>query len=291
MNLLNYDSQMAKKKVVKPLIIKINSNWVVKNLLAAFSIVLMLVVGAMIFLNVFTKHNQELSVPDLANMLVDEAQVVAEQAGMRVDVTDSAFVKRMRRGAVYRQNPAPGSKVKKGRRIALTINAVNPRQITMPDLIGYSTRQAKAELLSRGLVLGKLIYVQDMATNNVLRQLHGNTEIEPGTMVESESVIDLVVGLNSRDNVTFVPYLAGLRNLSAVEAVHDHSLNLGRLRFDETVRDYEDSLNAVVYRQVPEASDSISVRMGESVDIYLTLDLSRVPVREEKVKNETEDIL
>lgn len=283
---------MAKQTEKKSSVKTVLGNWIVRNLLLALAVVVVLVVGAMVALNVFTKHNQELSVPDLANMTVEEARLVAEEAGMRIDVTDSAFVKRMKRGAVYRQNPVPGSKVKQGRRISLTINAVNPRQITMPDLIGFSTRQAKAELLSRGLVLGKLIYVQDMATNNVLRQLHGDMEIEPGAMVESEAVIDLVVGLNSKDNVTFVPYLAGLRNLSAVEAVHDHSLNVGRLRFDETVKDYEDSLNAVVYRQVPEASDSISVRMGESVDIYLTLDHSRVPVREimeEKVE-ETEEI-
>ena len=272
---------MAKKTENKPKAGKILSNWVVKNLLLAFALVVVLIVGSMIFLNIFTKHNQELSVPDLANMSVEEAQLVAAEAGMRIDVTDSAFVKRMKRGAVYRQNPVPGSKVKQGRRISLTINAVNPRQITMPDLIGYSMRQAKAELLSRGLVLGKLIYVQDMATNNVLRQLHNNMEIGPGEMIDSEAVIDLVVGLNSRDNRTFVPYLAGLRNLSAVEAVHDHSLNIGRLRFDDTVKDYEDSLNAVVYRQTPEANDSISVMMGESVNLYLTLDHSKIPVVEE----------
>ena len=264
---------MSKKKGIL-------NNWIVRNLLIAFAVLVALIVGAMIFLNVATQHNKELIVPDLANMTVEEAHAVATASGMRVDVTDSAFVKRMKRGAVYRQNPAPGSKVKEGRRIAHTINAVNPRHITMPDHIGYSTRQAKAELLSRGLVLGKLIYVQDMATNNVLRQLHNNLEIEPGAMVDSEAVIDLVVGLNSRDNVTFVPYLAGLRSLSAVEAVHVHSLNIGKMRYDDTVKDYEDSLNAVVYRQVPAASDSVSVNMGSAVDLYMTLDHSRVPVRE-----------
>ena len=277
---------MAKKNADKSSKCGFLSNWIVKNILIAISIVVVLIVGSMIFLNVFTKHNQELTVPDLANLTVEEAQMVAAGAGMRVEVTDSAFVKRMKRGAVYRQNPVPGSKVKEGRRISLTINAVNPRQITMPDLIGYSTRQAKAELLSRGLVLGSLIYVQDMATNNVLKQLHNNKEIEPGVMIESESVIDLVVGLNSRDNMTFVPYLAGLRNLSAVEAVHDHSLNLGKLRFDETVKDYEDSLNAVVYKQVPEACDSIPVPMGDKVSLYLTLDHSKVPVIEEVVEDD-----
>lgn len=280
---------MTKKTEKKPVPGGLLSNWIVKNLLIAFAVVVVLIVGSMIFLNVFTKHNQELSVPDLANMTVEEAQLVAEEAGMRIDVTDSAFVKRMKRGAVYRQNPVPGSKVKHGRRISLTINAVNPRQITMPDLIGYSTRQAKAEILSRGLVLGRLIYEQDMATNNVLKQLHNGEVIEPGTMVESEAVIDLVVGLNSRDNMTFVPYLAGLRNLSAVEAVHDHSLNIGKIRFDETVRDYEDSLNAVVFKQVPEACDSIPVQMGAEVSLYLTLDHSKIPVIEEVVE-ETKEI-
>ena len=264
------------------------SNWIVRNLMIAFLVVVVLIVGAMIFLNLVTKHNQELTVPDLSNLTVEEAAAVAADAQMRIDVTDSVFVRRMKRGAVYRQNPVPGSKVKSGRRIALTINAVNAKEITMPNLIGYSTRQAKVELLSRGLVLGKLIYVQDMATNNVLRQLRGFKEIEPGTMVESGTVINLVVGLNSTDNVTFVPYLGGLRNMSAVEAVHDHSLNVGELVFDETVKDYEDSLNAVVYRQVPEACDTIAVGMGESVSLYLTLDQTRVPVRETKIVEKEE---
>ena len=45
-------------------------NWIVRNLLAAFIIAAALIVGAMIFLNVATKHNQELIVPDFTNMTV-----------------------------------------------------------------------------------------------------------------------------------------------------------------------------------------------------------------------------
>ena len=150
---------------------------ILKNLLAAAGIAAALIVGAMIFLNLVTLHNKELIVPDLANMSVDEAAAVAAAEGMRVDVVDSVFVKRMKKGAVYRQNPVAGSKVKKGRRIALTINAVNAKKISMPNLIGYSMRQAMAELQSRGLTLGKLIYVDDIATNNFLRQLFKGSEI------------------------------------------------------------------------------------------------------------------
>ena len=271
---------MAVKKNEKEMGKSFPGAWIFRNLLTAVLIVAVLVVGSMILLNVLTQHNRELSVPDFSNMSLAEAEVSAQQAGVRIDVTDSVFVRKMRKGAVYRQNPAPGAKVKNGRRIMLTINAVNAKKVTMPDLVGYSMRQAKAELLSRGLVLGRLIYVQDIATNNVLRQLYDNHEIAPGVLVESESVIDLVVGLNSSDNVTYVPDVTGLKNLSARDAVQGNSLNIRTMKFDDTVKDYDDSLNAVVYRQEPSHLDSLPKRMGDSMVLYLTLDHTKVPVKE-----------
>ena len=253
------------------------SNWIVRNLLIALVLVVVLIVGAMVFLNVATKHNQELVVPDFSNMTVPEAQAAASQAGMRVEVTDSVFVKRMKKGAVRDQNPSPGSKVKQGRRITLTINALNAKKVTMPNLVGLSLRQALAELQSRGLTPGKLIYVEDLATNNVLRQLRGNREIQPGESIESETVINLVLGLEpDADNGTFVPDLIGKRYLNAVDLVRKQSLNIKTLRFDDSVKDYDDSLNAVVYRQTPEVSE-IPVTIGDEVSLYFTVDPEKVP--------------
>ncbi len=273
------------------------SNWIVRNLLIAFSIVVVLIVGSMIFLNVVTQHNRVLAVPDFSNMTVEEAEAAAAQAGVRVEVSDSVFVKRMRKGAVRDQNPTPGSEVKEGRRILLTINALNSKKVTMPDLVGLSMRQALAELQSRGLVLGRLIYVNDLATNNVLKQLQGNVEIEPGRSIETDTVIDLVVGLNPKtEATTYVPSVVGKKYLTAVDAVHKQSLNIRGLKFDNSVKTYEDSLNAVVYRQIPDAvllpeEDSletaegeivepvqVSVNLGSDVSLYLTVDPSKIPV-------------
>jgi beta-lactam-binding protein with PASTA domain len=173
---------------------------------------------------------------------------------------------------VYSQNPKPGALVKKGRRIMLTINAMNAKKVSVPNLVGYSMRQAKAELNARGLALGKLMYVNDIATNNVLKQFYKNREIRPGRQVESGSEIDLQVGLNSSDNLTYVPNVKGMKYLRAVDAVHDNSLNLGRVVFDKTVKNYSDSLNAVVYKQTPEASRS-PLLMGSDVTIHLSLDI------------------
>jgi len=246
------------------------SNWIVKNIIGAAIFILGLLIVVSIALRFITNHGQELTVPDLTNMSVPEARSAASHSNMRVEVTDSVFVRRMARGAVYRQNPTAGAKVKKGRRIMLTINAVTPKKVTMPNLIGYSMRQAKAELLSRGLKLGNLIYVNDMATNNVLRQICNNHEISAGSQIESETEIDLVVGLNSTDNCTYVPDVTGMKMLTATDAIHDNSLNIKRYVFDKDVEDYTDSLSAVVYRQVPAPSEE-TVRMGCDVTLYLRL--------------------
>ena len=158
----------------------------------------------------------------------------------------------------------------------LTINATVPKKVTMPNLVGYSMRQAKAELSSRGLNLGKLVYVDDIATNNVLKQQQRGRDVRPGSSVESGSDIDLVVGLNGSDNRTYVPNVRGMKYIRAVDVIHENSLNISSLIFDESVRNYNDSINSVVYRQSPGASSAPSL-MGSSVSLYLTVDPERIP--------------
>ncbi len=258
---------MKEKEDKKSLI----SNWIARNVILAFLLFTVLIGGSSMLLRVLTNHGKTIEVPDFTSMTVNEAKHEAAGHKLRVEVIDSIFVRKMERGAVYSQNPKAGSRVKQGRRILLTINAKNAKKISMPNLVGYSMRQAKAELNSRGLALGKLIYVNDIATNNVLRQIYRNREIRPGRQIETGSEINLEVGLNPEDNLTYIPNVKGLKYLRAVDAVHDNSLNIGRVVFDKTVRNYTDSLNASVTRQTPEASGN-PILMGSDVTIYLSLD-------------------
>ena len=262
-------------------------NRITANVFAGIVLVFVLIFGARVLLDKITRHNLEITVPDLTNMSVAEAQKIVTADKMKLEVIDSVYVRRMGKGLIYRQNPKAGSKVKEGRRILLTINAVNPKKVMMPNLIGYSMRQAKAEILSKGLQIGRLTYVTDIATNNVLQQLHDGVEIAPGTMIESESMIDLVLGLNNDDCITFAPSVTGLKYRTAVEAIHDNSLNISGIYFDETVKDYSDSLNAVVYRQSPEYGET-PLLMGMEISLYLTTDISKVPVPEEEEEGEEE---
>lgn len=253
-----------------------------KNILLIIGILVVGYVIVNLSLRIITRHNQELTVPDMTGMNLAEASAVAAEADLRLEVTDSVYIRGMERGAIARQNPEPGGKVKKNRRILLVINSVIPRQSTMPSLTGFSLRQARTELASNGLNIGKLIYVNDMATDNVLAQQYRGEDIEPGTRLNSGTAIDLVLGLNPADSATFIPYIIGYRYQMATELLHDNSLNIYRCEFDTTVTDYADSLEAYVYGQYPPASDSISVRRGTSVTLYLSKDVSRIPLPEEE---------
>ena len=259
---------------------KFFGNWIVRNLLLAVAFVALVVALSSVFLNLGTQHNKEIEVPDFTNLTWQEARKAASDAGVRVLLADSIYVKRLKPGVVYLQTPEAGSNVKRGRRIRLTCNTMVPKEVVMPSLVGYSMRQAKAELARTGLTLGRLIYTRDIATNSVLRQQRGGVDVKAGTRLASGTTINLVVGLNPNDNMTYVPKLIGKQYLPAVDQTLESSLNVGKLHFDETVKTYADSVSAFVYQQRPAASEK--QRMGTEVTMSLTLDPSKLPTAGKK---------
>lgn len=248
----------------------------IKNILLILSILAVIFLIINLLLMLTTRHNKELTVPDFTNLSLPEAKIIADENHLRLAVTDSVFIKRMGRGLIFRQNPESGSKVKKNRRILLTINSNNPKLVQVPSLIGFSLRQAKTELYSLGLTVGRLIYVEDMATNNVLSQQIDGTTIEPDTSVETDTAIDLVLGMNVNDSTTYIPNIIGYRYLNAKDILNDNSLNISNVYYDETVTSYSDSLNAVVYTQHPAPSDSIQYKLGYPVRLSLTTNQSKL---------------
>ena len=255
---------------------KLKDNWIARNLLLAAAFIIVLIIAASILLRVVTKHGKTVTAPDFTNLTVAEAQELAHSSHVSVKVVDSVFVRRLSGGVVYRQLPKAGSKVKEGRSIFLTINSVVPRKVVMPNLYGYSVTEARSELQNRGLNMGYLNYVRDIATNTVLEQMVDGVEVKAGDLVVSGSTVDLTVAVASEDNRTEVPSVIGLKYVSAVDALHDKFLNVGTVRFDPDIRTYADSVNAVVYKQ---EGLGASRSLGSRIGLTLTLDTSKLPAK------------
>lgn len=255
-----------------PFVLKIKAfftHWVVKNLLIAIGIVLVMVLSVHLFLSIYTRHGKQIAVPDFIGMTLGQAERIAGDHDIEIVVTDSVFFsKSVAPGTVLEQSPRAGSGVKKGRHISVRIQSFLPQMVQMPNLVDLSLRQAITNINSKGLQLGKLIYrTSKEGTNLVLEQHYRGRKIATGKELVSGSVIDLVLGQMPEDTDTYVPDVMGKDYRNAVTTLHDNSLNV-RCRFDKSVRTYEDSLRAVVYRQSPESSTLPIVR-GKEITLHL----------------------
>jgi len=246
-----------------------------KNFLLGVAFILALLFVLNTTLKIATRHGKEKVVPDFTNMTFEEAQAVAQVAGVRVVVSDSVYIRKLRKGAVYNQTPKAGGKVKEGRRIMLTTNSRAPKPVAMPSLVGLSLSQAKTEIESRGLILGHLSYVNDIATNIVIKQQVRGREIRPGQKVGGGSTVNLVLGLSQTDANTYVPKLIGRKLKASQDMIHDNSLNVGKVSFDRSVKTYNDTVNAVVFKQNP-SSGGDPVTKGTDVSISLTVDKDKI---------------
>ena len=251
-------------------------NFYVKNVLYAFAGIIILLLLTIIALNIFTRHGRTYPVPNLSGLSMVQAEELIDRGDFRLTVSDSVYIDNRARGVIVDQNPKPDTEVKSKRKIFLTINAVIPVMVPMPNLIDLSNRQAKAILEQQGLRILKLSYAPDIAANSVLTQKIKGISIRPGTKVPRGSKVELVLGLGNNPQ-TGVPLLIGQSTEEAQSRIFESSLNVGTVKYDESVKTYTDSLNAKVYNQYPTATSSPSYMFGSKVSISLTINNSRIP--------------
>jgi beta-lactam-binding protein with PASTA domain len=161
----------------------------------------------------------------------------------------------------------------------------------MPNLVGFTLRQAISTLNLQGFEIGLLAFTPDIALNNVLEQHYRGKEIDPGTKVPKGATIDLLLGRGLRNEKTVLPRVIGLTLAEARNLLLEASLNLGRFSFDETVIDHLDSLQARVYSQYPNPNPEgeNAINFGAQVDLWLTQNESRIPVEENSKENRKEE--
>jgi beta-lactam-binding protein with PASTA domain len=248
-----------------------------RHLGLAAAITLILLLGTFLWLKIYTHHGKTIIVPDLTGLTEDEVGDVTSSRHLRFEIIDSVFSTDLPRGTVLKQNPGASSQVKRNRKIFLTMNAINPEMVSMPQLIGLSFRQARLALQNAGLIQGSIQYRPDFAKNNVLQQLHNDTVIYEGTPVAKGAVIDLVLGMGLSNKTTRVPELLGLNLEEAMGIIADYYLNLGAVTYDKSLENASDSAGAFVWRQYPDFDELKRLNMGMEVDLWLTLDSTLLP--------------
>lgn len=220
------------------------------------------------WLNIYTDHNHVISVPDLNGVHINALDSLVKSYALRYEIIDSVFYKSHQRGVVVNQDPLPNVDVKKNRRIYLTITSLNQRKVNLPDIYDLTLRQAVSKLQKNNLVVGRLEYRADIATNKVLAFKVNGIEIKVGQELYCGTIVDLVVGQGLSSEKILVPNLVGLSRWEANTILKSNSLNVGLEHF--TIKMTE-SDSAVIYKQYPEGGANKSISIGSSIDLYFGL--------------------
>jgi len=260
---------------IKKLIQYIEARIILRNRVLAFLILIFGTAIIMQILKIYTRHNVDLTVPDLSGLTLTDALRTAREKDMLVEVFDSVFLSDMEKGTVVMQHPEAGFKVKKNRKIFLTMNAINPEKIAMPDLVDLTFKQASAKIESFGLKLGHISYEPNMAVNLVLAQRNHGRALNPGDSIAKGTAIDLVLGKGLSDEQSTVPNLVGLSLDQAKIAASDRFLSLGASVNDQTVVTPDDVQRATIFRQKPKAAPGTTLPQGSAIDVWITLDSTK----------------
>ena len=237
------------------------------HLVVALAIVSALIFGLKWGLNTYTNHGETITVPDLEGFNETQIKRVLSSSTMRYEIIDSVYTTSVDPGVVVDQIPEANAKVKEGRKIFLTINAISPRLVNIPDIKYSSLRQAKSYLKAVGLKVGEIMYAPSENENVVMELFHNKKAVEANDKVAFGSAIDLVVGKKSTE-LTAVPRLIGLTAEAAKQQLASCSLTLGTVVNDNSTPTEEGDTIPVVYMQ-----DHLGeqVYLGTSVNVWVTV--------------------
>lgn len=166
-----------------------------KQLFLAFLIVCACLFLFMYWINFTTNHGQEIQVPNLSKLTLEQAEDKLDELDLDYELLDTVdFDPAYPKFTIVHQDPIPGSKVKKNRVIYVKINASAYAKVRLPDLIQKTYRQAVPTLKALGLEVGDTTYVPNLAKDMVLEMKYNGQVIKPGQQVLKMSKISLVLG-------------------------------------------------------------------------------------------------
>ena len=167
----------------------------IKNLIYISITILLFFLFLKLFLRFKTNFGKYVIVPDLIGLTTDEFGKELEDLSLHYIVLDSAkFNPEFKIKSVLEQLPSAGSKVKNGRKIYITLNASDFKDVRIPKIRGYTIRQAKKTLNYLGFITGEVSYVNYIALDEVISISSNGNKLYEGDYLKKNSVIDFVLG-------------------------------------------------------------------------------------------------
>lgn len=199
---------------MKDFFVKLMKNPIVLNLFLIAVVACLVLYGTLHWLDSYTRHNEAVVVPDVKGLKLEEASQFIENAGLRYSVIDSVFSKEVAPGSIVELVPNAGSKVKEGRIVFVTINAMTSQMATIPEVEDLSFRQAYALLKARGFTQIETKYVPGDFKDLAIAVEQNGRALQKGAHVPLAAALTLVV---SSGDAEIIPDSLELENAPVEE--------------------------------------------------------------------------
>ncbi|NQT26810.1 PASTA domain-containing protein [candidate division KSB1 bacterium] len=255
-----------------------SQNWFIRKLSmikGIFASILLIIVLAMlmdqIVMPLYTKHGSEIELPDVTERSFEDAKEILETSGFTViKEQEVRFNPLWAAGTVLYQNPTAYSRVKKGRRIYLTLCA-GEKFVLVPRVTGNSELNAEFILKQAGLQLGEVFYeYSDYFPENAV----SDQSVAPNDTLAEKTLVDITVSIGSLPSRFLVPDLLGKSLDEAKTLIRKAGLKMGQVDYEPTSQ------------FVPETVLSQSLQAGEEAEQNDPVDLIVSQLREDPIWEE-----
>lgn len=254
------------------------------NVGVAILSVIVLTIIVLFSLKFFTKHGEQVAVPDVTGLYVEEADVLLRKQDLSYQVVDSVYVRDKLQGEILEQIPRAESNVKTGRTIYLTINSKSDKMIILPQIQNVSYRQARATLEAIGFVVSNIEYKPSEFPDLVMGIRVGQTPVRAGDRLRAGASVVLIVGSQTQGETAVAPDLIGFTQSAAEQLILQNNFVVGSVDFDVPPTNEADKANYFVYRQSPEPTTSYE--LGRRINIWLTKDADKMSGKSSKETTE-----
>ena len=177
------------------------------NLLAMVLVIIALLFGVNYAMDIYTHHGEGIKVPKIEGMLYGNARSTVEADGLNIMVSDSGYNKKMPADCVLAQNPGPGTMVKSGHTVYVTVNSPSSPSFAIPDVVdNCSYREAEAKLMAIGFKMQPPQYVSG-EKDWVYGILCKGRRVSTGDHVSIDTPLTLMIGSGTYDSDEGIDYV------------------------------------------------------------------------------------
>lgn len=189
-----------------------------------------LIIGVMlnfVIMPQYTNFNKGVTVPDVTQLSLTEAEDLLEQYGLRHEVLERRANAVFPANYIIDQAPSPLQIVKPNRKIYLTVNTEVRPTAVVPNVVDMSLTNARIQIENYGFTVGTTSYETARFRNTIIDQ-----SLTPGDTVNRGAVINLVVSDGLGGRIVDVPDIVGISLTEAQQKIRRAGLLVEDIRYE-----------------------------------------------------------